>query len=476
MFRKYCLLLIALLLTVAPVWGQEEEWQPPLIAYFNQQLYRMENDALLPYSACSINEQIYAEFTQSPDGSRFVMISMPRIMQEAIEQLGGIGDFPFTANLWLCDLREETLMRFYTQPGADEPFTGDLPTVEEINSRPVWSPDGTQLAWSKLFYPGEQFAVVIYDIASNTSTQYAVDLPPPFGIPAPPDIMWGSAGILLNVYGFNEETFLNEETVYIFEPEQGIITGQYLLNAAGEVDDFIVRRLLIDNGLRFALRYLNSGWQVVDATTGEVDPALSGVPLMYAAGIPNGYNLLFDMDENYNDNWQVVGAQDEAGRPRVLSGYPARRIAIAPDSSALAYADSTLKLLRGNSVIEVAGSDGFADDSAAQLIWGVPAWTFGGGGEVAEAPPTICEGTQPSRLQRDQIARVAAATIPNNVRENPTISGALVGQIPGGQSFAVLAGPVCADGYAWFQINFNGLVGWTVEGSPTQYFLEPVNP
>jgi hypothetical protein len=477
MRRMFFTLFFLLLLFAAPAGqAQEGSWQAPLIAYFNNQLYSMQDDALQPYTACSISEQIFAELLQSPDGSKFVMLGMPRIIQEAIAQLGGIGDFPFAANIWLCDVQASTLSRIYTQPGYDDPFTGDLPAVNEIISRPVWSPDGTQMAWSKLVYPDERYAVVIYDLASTSMQETQVDLPPSFGIPAPPDIAWTDAGILLNVYGFNEVTFLNEETIYIFDPAQNSIINQYVLNAVGEVDDFIMRRLLIDNGTRFALRYASAGWKVVDVLTGASDPELSGVPLLSAAGAANGYTLLFDMDESYNDNWQIVGATDEAGRARVLAGYPARRIAVAPDGSAVAYADSTLKLLRDNIIVEVANSDGFADDVAAQVIWGVPAWSFSGEATVAEAAPTICEGTQVSRLQRDQLARVLTPTIPNNVRDNPSVSGTLVGQIPGGESFVVLAGPVCADGYAWFQVDFNGLVGWTVEGSATAYFLEPVNP
>jgi TolB protein len=42
-----------------------------------------------------------------------------------------------------------------------------------------------------------------------------------------------------------------------------------------------------------------------------------------------------------------------------------------------------------------------------------------------------------------------------------------------GQVFDVLEGPVCADGYAWWKIDLEGLVGWAVEGQPREYWLEP---
>lgn len=61
----------------------------------------------------------------------------------------------------------------------------------------------------------------------------------------------------------------------------------------------------------------------------------------------------------------------------------------------------------------------------------------------------------------------------NNVRETPTTSGVLLGQLPAGARFSVIDGPTCADGYNWWQISGNGLTGWTVEGQGADYYLEP---
>ncbi len=65
--------------------------------------------------------------------------------------------------------------------------------------------------------------------------------------------------------------------------------------------------------------------------------------------------------------------------------------------------------------------------------------------------------------------------LPNNLRSQPSINGPLIGQIPGGAVFTVLAGPLCDPaGIAWWQVNYNGLVGWTGEGQGTAYGVEPV--
>jgi uncharacterized protein YraI len=62
----------------------------------------------------------------------------------------------------------------------------------------------------------------------------------------------------------------------------------------------------------------------------------------------------------------------------------------------------------------------------------------------------------------------------NNLRTQPSLSASVVGQMPGGSMFTVLAGPTCADGYNWWQVNYGGLTGWTAEGLTNEYWVEPV--
>ncbi|NJL95504.1 MAG: hypothetical protein HC915_18150, partial [Anaerolineae bacterium] len=46
-------------------------------------------------------------------------------------------------------------------------------------------------------------------------------------------------------------------------------------------------------------------------------------------------------------------------------------------------------------------------------------------------------------------------------------------QIPGGAQVRVLAGPTCASGFVYWQVEYNGMVGWTAEGDATTYFMVP---
>jgi hypothetical protein len=93
---------------------------------------------------------------------------------------------------------------------------------------------------------------------------------------------------------------------------------------------------------------------------------------------------------------------------------------------------------------------------------------------VATAQQLIeCPDTLASRLVPDMIARVTPGDS-NRVRDMPSTSGNSIGFIPSEGEFYVLAGPVCSDGFAWWFVEHEGLVGWTVEGS-NSYWIEPVN-
>lgn len=86
-----------------------------------------------------------------------------------------------------------------------------------------------------------------------------------------------------------------------------------------------------------------------------------------------------------------------------------------------------------------------------------------------------CPGVITPRLRVNGMARVTPGD-PNNLRAQPSTSATRLGTIPGGSIFTVLEGPYCpGDGFVWWRVEFNGQVGWTVEGQNNTYYTEPVN-
>ncbi len=88
-------------------------------------------------------------------------------------------------------------------------------------------------------------------------------------------------------------------------------------------------------------------------------------------------------------------------------------------------------------------------------------------------PPEGILYTQ-TRLTAEIQARVSPG-LPNNIRAEPNVNAARIGEIPAEGIFIVMNGPSCDDeGRLWWQVNYDGLIGWTAEGRGGEYFVEPL--
>ncbi len=114
------------------------------------------------------------------------------------------------------------------------------------------------------------------------------------------------------------------------------------------------------------------------------------------------------------------------------------------------------------------------------LVWwqvnyrGALGWTVEGRSGNLWLAPVTCAGFQPSRLSVGRFARVTPGD-PNRLRSSASTSSIVLGLIPGGTRVDVIGGPVCAQNAAWWQVNYRGMIGWTMEGQGGTYWLEPSN-
>ena len=83
-----------------------------------------------------------------------------------------------------------------------------------------------------------------------------------------------------------------------------------------------------------------------------------------------------------------------------------------------------------------------------------------------------CAGALPPQLTVGGMGRVTPG-LPNKVRSEPASGAGQIGAIPGEGVFNVIGGPRCADGYTWWQVDYNGLMGWTAQGDGAEYWVEP---
>jgi Tol biopolymer transport system component len=59
-----------------------------------------------------------------------------------------------------------------------------------------------------------------------------------------------------------------------------------------------------------------------------------------------------------------------------------------------------------------------------------------------------------------------------NIRTGPAVANPQIGKMLSNDVFTVLDGPRCSVSFTWWQINFNGTVGWVIEAQGATYVLE----
>lgn len=167
-----------------------------------------------------------------------------------------------------------------------------------------------------------------------------------------------------------------------------------------------------------------------------------------------------------------VGLLDIEKWSYVQSNYPSP--ALGCPQSGVAYAD----VITGGFQFIITYADNdydyrVANDQSIVILCG----TSGAPPATPVCPPADDPGFLPARLSISVQGRVGAGGIPNLVRDQPGSSGNVLSQIPPGDVFTVLDGPRCSllDKIVWWQVNYNGLVGWTAEGKDGDYWLEPLD-
>jgi uncharacterized protein YraI len=93
---------------------------------------------------------------------------------------------------------------------------------------------------------------------------------------------------------------------------------------------------------------------------------------------------------------------------------------------------------------------------------------------VVSPVPTMaqaCSGFD-TQLRVGIEAQVAPGT-PNSLRAQPSTSSERIGSIPAGGRFAIIGGPRCGNGFTFWQVNYNNIIGWTAEGTDDDYYLVP---
>jgi hypothetical protein len=209
----------------------------------------------------------------------------------------------------------------------------------------------------------------------------------------------------------------------------------------------------------------------MDALTGEIRPAPGGVMTRAAIGRADT-SLRLDppvlLDGTDQAQWDVT-APDGRLLTTVSDNYPL----LSPSGRQVLYAYNgpTLSIWRSD---EEGGSYTLETpwQSFVVTVWGITTYRLERGGAQVIAGTHCAGSVLPFRLRGGYPSRVLGNS-PNNVRDTYRLDGAVLGQIPAGETFDVLEGPQCMEGIAWWYVRYGDLIGWTAEGQGDEYWLAP---
>ncbi len=253
----------------------------------------------------------------SPDGKWMAYLSMSQAAVDAMVQGQAINVYAIS-NIWLYNLDTEEAIRLAEQPQNATFENGDLIT----RGSPVWSPDGSSIAWIESDPNGER--VAIYALSSKNTSSFPLNLPPGCCEGASKELYIGRSGIAITNYeGTPTQT---EQVIYIFDSQ-----GQQLAKITPGENFFLRYGWIIDsNDHEFLGGDMNGEFKVVDPESNTQPVTPQGFPEIYAP-MASGEISVYP-EKNL---WTITRQGQKL--TEINSIKDATDICIAPDGQAIVY-------------------------------------------------------------------------------------------------------------------------------------------
>lgn len=397
---------------------------------------------------------------------------------------------PFS-NIWVMDTATQEFQWINDQSNA---------IGEGIyRSSPVWSPDGTRLAWTELNeYPNT--SIEIYDFRTQTISTLVNNIS--LGYQDGPEIwlptlQWGDGGISRSVFNIVGDDFQGVDTLEVYDADTGALFTMELTFINPNANATTSHHWLNQNGQAMIALQSDNRWGLLDPTTSSYTP-LSSPPVLQKVG-DSSLQLVPAYVGSYSYEWYV----NDNGVVSPL-GYNTYSIdtgfqpTISPNGTIVAWNDRSGVFIwdtgsqRKQQIITSDESLSYNTPGPVNVAWSPMEWV------VADSPiiinvrppdaPTPIPPTQaplptavpnvtssckmPAQLSPGQYAILGPGEN-NNVRQSWSANSAWFGEIYPGEVVYVQDGPVCAEGYNWYLVSNEFIYGWTAEGFGGVYWLYP---
>ncbi len=339
-----------------------------------------------------------------------------------------------------------------------------------------------RLAWAEYVVPSNEYRLVAYRFATGETQVLVPELPLPFadaGFFPMAELEWSSTGIAL-VNGAINNVGEYTEILYVYD-DTGALISETLVGSSETEQVWAWHWVRVEDEDAIAVWYPSGKQQLVDPRTTAIEE-MPGTPQRVATLAP-GSSLALSMspttlsDGNLAPVWTLT-APDGFQVTLDFNGHE-RSIALAPNGQEIALLSDALIVSGGGQLNPVPGTEGIEPGAETAVVWGPTAWRIG---DAVPAPPddgpdeVVCSPAP--RLTVGSYGQVTPG-LPNIIRTLPRRGegSGVVGRIPANGVFQVVSGPACdTEGRYWWEVDYQGLRGWTPEGEGTTYWLAPYTP
>lgn len=468
--RRYTLTLLLLFVLSLTLHAQETESLDPIYLYHENAFWKWTTaDGVTQLADVPAEKE---GLSISPNRRWAVYQVIAPLTQIEIENECPCGGGAFATDLWLVDLNTGEHLLIAGQPAEVETASDEM-----VRSFPVWSPDGTQLAWVDGSEVGD---LTIYDIASGQTRVVAEGLRQ-LGLVSNSVALegWSKAGIYKEHEIYDDQLNVVAYEWHFYDPDTGALTVIPVARADQGFTyyvDYGVGAFSPINERGAVLTQLDDVWTLTNLADNSVQTVTRAILRTVSENAPETSLRILPAKQSEEDGytWTVETADGATFMTSDL--YPR----LSPDGSRVLIVDRSGA---DHNVLVVhdpatEGSSGLIELPwiAERVIWGTTAYELAPAGDTVITSPTCEGGRLPFRLMRNGTAWVNDTT-PNNVRAEPSVSAEKVGEIAAGDWFKVVDGPHCANGITWWYVDYiAGIEGWTAEGVDAEYFLQPGCP
>jgi len=475
---------IILFILCVPLVGQAQS--DDLIAYSNGDLFTWSLSNNVPQQIT--NWGYNGGGILSPDRSMIAFASYDGSFADAIANNEWAQPY---ANIWVMDTATREFQWITDQSNAIEDGI--------YRSYPVWSPDGTRIAWTELnSFPNT--SIQIHDFRTDTTSTLVSNISLGYqdgGEIYLPPLQWSDGGISRSIFNIVGDDFQGVDTLEVYDSDTGTLFSMDLDFIDPNGNASTSHHWLNHNGKAMIALQSDNRWGLLDPTTGSYTP-LSSSPVLQKVG-DSSLQLIPAYVGSYAFEWYV----NDSGSVSAL-GYNTYSIdsgyqpTISPTGGIVAWADGSGVFIwdtssqRKQKIITSDESLIYNTPSPVNVAWSPMEWV------VADSPiiinvrppdaptpvpptpaplptavPNVASGCKlPARLNPGQYAILGPGEN-NNVRQSWSANSAWFGEIYPSEVVYVQDGPVCNEGYNWYLVSNEFIYGWTAEGFAGEYWLFP---